>query len=98
MYDSRECEIQTKQENEIMEKELVSNKEKLMEAEEACKSEKVAKNKVDELLKEAQAEITKLRNTTGMLKLQLKCALNEKELCKYKLAEERTKAHTHGDV
>ena len=98
LYDSRECEIQTKQEKEIVEKELASVKEKLMEAEEACESERAAKNEVDELLKEAQAEITELRNTTGTLKLQLQCALNEKELCEYKLTEERTKARTHGGI
>ena len=39
-----------------------------------------------------------LHNTIDMLELQLKCTLNEKELCEYKLAEERTKAHTHVDV
>ena len=67
-----------------------------MEAEEACESERAAKNKVDEQLKEAQGEITELRNTTGTLKLQLKYTLNEKELCEYKLTEERTKVRTHG--
>ena len=68
LYDSHECEIQTKKEK-IVVKELTSIKEKLMEAEEACESERAAKNKVDKLLKEAQAEITELHNTTSMLKL-----------------------------
>ena len=72
--------------------------EKLMEAEEVCESERAAKNKVDELLKEAQAKITELHNTMGMLKLQLKCTLNEKELCEYKLAKERNNAHMQGNV
>ena len=98
LYESHECEIQTKQEKEIVEKELASVKEKLMEAEEAYESERAAKNEVDELLKEAQVEITELRNTMGTLKLQLKCALNGKELCEYKLTEERTKARTHGGI
>ena len=56
----------------IVEKELASVKEKLMEAEEACESERAAKNEVDELLKEAQAEITELRNTTGTFKVCIK--------------------------
>ena len=37
----------------------------------------------------AQSEITDLHNTTGRLQLELKCALNEKELCEYRLAEAR---------
>ena len=69
-----------------------------METEETCKSEKAARNEADMLLKEAQAEITELRNTTGMLRLQLKCALNEKELCEYRLAEARNKTRTHVSV
>ena len=39
-----------------------------------------------------------LCNTMGMIKLELKCVLNEKELCEYKLAEERTKGRTHVGV
>ena len=49
-----------------------------MKTEETCEREKAVRNKTDRLLKEAQAEIMELRNTTGMLRLQLKCALNEK--------------------
>ena len=98
MYDSRECEIQAKQEKETVERELASIKEKLVETEKTCKSEKAARNEANMLLKEAEAEIMELRNTMGMLSLQLKCALNEKELCEYRLAEARNKAHTHVSV
>ena len=69
-----------------------------MEAEETCEREEVARNKANVLLKEAQVEITEFRNTTGMLRLQLKCALNEKKLCEYRLAEARNKTRTHVSV
>ena len=98
LYDSRECEIQIKQEKEMVERELASIKEKPVETGKTCESEKVARNKANVLLKEAQAEITELRYTTGMLKLQLKCALNEKELCEYRLVKARNKARMHVSV
>ena len=97
LYDSWECEIQAKQEKGTVERELASIKEKLVETEETCKSEKAARNKADRLLKEAQTD-TELRNTMGMLRLQLKCALNEKELCEYRLVEARNKACMHVSV
>ena len=45
LHNCIECEIQTKQEKEIMEKEMAYIKEKLMEAVEACESERAAKMK-----------------------------------------------------
>ena len=71
---------------------------KLMETEEACKSEREERNEADKLLKETQTKITELRNITGTLKLHLKCALNEKELCECKIVEERNKTCTHVSV
>ena len=98
LYHSQECEIQCKQEKETVERELASIKEKLVETEKTCESEKAARNEASMLPKEAQSEIMELHNTTSMLSLHLKCALNEKELCEYRLAEARNKAHTHVSV
>ena len=66
---------------------MASIKKKLLEAVKACESKRAANNEVDEVLKETRTKITGLCNTTCTLKLQLKCELNEKELCGYKLAE-----------
>ena len=93
LHEAHECELQLQQEKESLSEELVSVKHQLEGAKKALEAEKVARKEGDILLEWAQAEITELQNTTGRLQLELKCALNEKELCPYQLKEERNKTH-----
>ena len=74
------------QDKQLLEIELASVKDQLRNAEEARVTEGRAREEGENSLRRAQPEITDLRNTTGRLQLELKCALNEKELCEYRLA------------
>ena len=89
LQEARECEIQAQQAKELLETELETVKNQLKVVEETCVAERRAKEEASESLGRAQAEITELRNTTGRLQLELKCALNENELYEYRLAEAR---------
>ena len=80
LQEARECKIQAQQARELLETELEAVKNQLKDAEEACVTERRAKEEASESLGHAQSEITELCNTTGRLQLELKCALNENEL------------------
>ena len=87
LHKTCKCEIQAQQEKESLQAQLVDVKKRLKEAEAARTSERRAKEVADDSLRRAEAEIMELRNTTSRLQLELKCALNEKELCEYRLVE-----------
>ena len=89
LQEARECEIQAQQAKELLETELETVKNQLKVAEETCVTERRAKEEASESLRRAQSEITELRNTTGRLQLELKCALNENKLYEYRLEEAR---------
>ena len=95
LQEARECEIQAQQAKELLETELETVKNQLKVVEETCVTERRAKEEASESLGRAQAEITELRNTTGRLQLELKCALNENELYEYRLAEARRMSLVH---
>lgn len=73
-------------------------KSRLEETEAACATEKRASEEADDSLRRAETEIMELRHTTGRLQLELKCALNEKELCEYRLTEVRSMTHIPSSV
>lgn len=61
--------------------------QQLEEAKRMLETERMVRVEGDNLLNQAQTEITELRNTTGRLQLEFK----EKELYVYCLAEEKNK-------
>lgn len=71
----------------------MSVKQQLEEIKQMLEAKRTARVKGDNSLNQTQTEITKLWNSTGRFQLELKCVLNEKELCAYRLAEERNKTH-----
>ena len=87
LHEARECEIRVQQEKEALQAQLVDVNSRLEGAELARSNEQRAKEEVQDSLTRAEIEITELRRTTGRLQLELKCALNEKELCDYRLRE-----------
>lgn len=94
LHEACEGEIQVQQEKESLFVKLVFVKQRLEETtERMLQTKRTARVEGDDLLNWAQTEIIELQNITVRLQLELKCALNEKELCTYQLAEERNKAH-----
>ena len=67
-------------------------------AELARSTEQRAREEAQDSLRRAEAKITELRHTTSKLQLELKCALNEKELCEYKLREVQSMTRTSVSV
>ena len=94
LHEARECEIQVQQEKETLQAQLVDVTSQLEGAELARSTEQRVKEDAQDSLRRAEAEITELRHTTGRLQLELKCALNEKELCEYRLREAPNKIRT----
>ena len=78
--------LRAQKNKQLLEIELASVKDQLRNAEEARVTEGRAREEAENSLRRVQSEIMDLRNTTGRLQLELKCALNEKELCEYRLA------------
>ena len=93
LHNTHECRIQVQQEKESLIAELVSVKQQLEETEQMLEAKTMVRVEGDNSLNHVQTEITELWNTIGRSQLELKCALNEKALCAYWLAEERHKAH-----
>lgn len=94
LHEACEGEIQVQQEKESLSVELVSVKQWLEETtKRMLQTKRTARVEGNDLLNRAQTEIMEFLSITGRLQLELKCTLNEKELCTYQLAEERNKAH-----
>ena len=87
LHKARECEIRVQQEKETLQAQLVDVTSQLEGAGLAHSTEQRAREEAQGSLRRAEAEITELRHTTSRLQLELKCALNEKELCEYQLRE-----------
>ena len=96
LHEARECEILVQQEKEALQAQLVDVNSRLEGAELARSNEQRAKEEVQDSLTRAEIEITELRRSTGRLQLELKCALNEKELCEYRLRESYCKKRPYG--
>ena len=98
LHEARECEILAQQEKEALQAQLVDVNSRLEGAELAHSNEQRAKEEAQDSLTRAEAKIMELHRTTGRLLLELKCALNEKELCEYRLRETQSMTHMPGSV